>query len=98
MALQQKKDCVKKQLRRGNPAGEIKSSLLQEDFTEQEIKEMFGVHKYDMRSWYLLFAVLFLLIGFVVFLKGYGILLLLFSTALFISYYLEQKRQQKNEA
>jgi hypothetical protein len=54
---------VRKLLKRGAPEGEVREKLKGEGFTEEEIEQVFQPHKYDMRPWYLTFAILLALIG-----------------------------------
>ncbi len=63
MVTKEKASEVKKMLRSGVPEGEIKNELRNQGFTEQEISELFRPKPSDMRSWYLLFGLLFTVIG-----------------------------------
>lgn len=42
---------IKKMLRQGVPAGEIRETLTKEGYTKDEIYTVFKPHHYDMRSW-----------------------------------------------
>ena len=83
---------IKKQLRNGWPEGEIRESLKKEGYSEEDIQKAFIPQRYDMRSWYLFFAITLALIGFVLFLTEDTWLLLLFSALLFWCYYMEIRR------
>jgi hypothetical protein len=87
---------VKKRLRKGEPEGEIKNELRKEGYTEEEMAQIFVVHKPDMRSWYLFFAVLFLLIGIYRMITNESFLFLLFSAGMFYVYWIELKRIEKS--
>ena len=50
-------------LKNGEPECEIREKLKQEGYTEEEIQQVFIPHKYDMRSWYLIFGVLITIAG-----------------------------------
>ncbi|HQR01648.1 MAG: hypothetical protein E6Q96_03345 [Cyclobacteriaceae bacterium] len=89
---------VRKDLRSGVPEGELKNQLAEEGYAEADIKELFRPHKYDMRSWYLSFAVIFLLAGIYWVMRYGGIKLLLLSGAMVSAYFLEKKRLEKNSA
>ena len=84
---------VRKKLGRGVPEGEIKEELLRDGYTKEEIATyFFKPHAYDMRSWYLVFAVLLFLSGLWLFMsRGYWLVLVL-SGLLFYHYYREEKR------
>jgi hypothetical protein len=59
--------------------------------------QIFVAHKPDMRSWYLFFAVLFLLIGLYQMIADLGFLFLLFSAGMFYVYWVELKRKKSKE-
>ncbi len=86
---------VRKSLRSGVPEGEIRNELLRQGFTEEEIKQVFSPHTYDMRSWYLSFAIIFMLIGFWLLLTEKSLLFLLFSAAMFYQYYVQVKKRNE---
>lgn len=92
MLTQEKIAAVKKQLRSGIPEGEIKNELLKEGVTEEEMKILFAPHQYDMRSWYLLSAIVLLVIGLWAFAGNRGLLPLLLSGLMFFVYYREYKK------
>lgn len=54
---------LRKKIKRGEPAGEIQESLLKEGYSKEDIDKVFAPHKYDMRSWYLVFGIVLLLVG-----------------------------------
>jgi len=82
-------------LSRGVPEGEIKESLASEGYSKEDIDTVFVPHKYDMRSWYLVFGVVFLLLGLWVLLRSNNVLMLVFSALMFAQYYRETKRIKK---
>ncbi len=82
-------------LSRGVPEGEIKENLAKEGYSKEDMDEVFAPHKYDMRSWYLLFAIVFLLLGFWALLRYKRVFVLGFSVLLFVQYYRETERLKK---
>lgn len=93
---------IKKHLRRGEPEGELKERLIREGHNEEDLKLIFKPHQYDMRGWYLIFAILILVAGLYQLLNNGGILLLILGFLLFGAWYLEGKRlenlsSKKNE-
>ena len=82
---------IKKQLRKGIPEGEIKEILKREGYSEENIKQIFKPHKYDMRSWYLSFAILLLIAG-IWNLQNNSLLLFFLSALLFLAYSREVER------
>lgn len=86
---------VRKQLRSGVPQGEIKNELVKEGYTEEDIDKVFVAHRPDMRSWYLVFAIVFLLVGLYQFVTNSTGLFILFAGAMFVVYYFETKRVKK---
>lgn len=86
---------VRKKLKRGIPEGEIKEQLLREGYTKEEMEAyFFKPHHYDMRSWYLVFSILLLLVGIGLFITGRGWLMIILSGLLFYQYFREEKRQK----
>ena len=80
-------------MRSGVPDGEIRNEMMKDGYSEEEIKEVFAPHKPDMRSWYLFFGIVFLLVGFwLVFSSSLGRLFFVFSGAMFFQYYLQVKK------
>jgi len=67
----------------------------QSENSNEEIEKIFVPHKYDMRSWYMTFACIFLVVGSYLFITQQSFLVLLFSVLMFIQYYREQKRIEK---
>lgn len=86
---------IRKQLRSGVPQGEIKNDLLAEGFTETELEDVFKPHRPDMQNWYLVFAILFFVVGFYNLVTGSSYLLLIFAAAMFAVYYAERRRVNK---
>jgi hypothetical protein len=88
---------VKKQLRKGVPAGEIKTQLIRDGHSPEDINKCFVAHKYDMSTWYLIFGIVFFIIGFGIFYKNGGILFFVFSAAMFVQYYLSEQKKKVKE-
>ena len=89
---------VHKKLKRGEPEGEIKEAMLREGYTTDDIARAFAPHKYDMRTWYLVFGCVFFLVGLWMIsnrrsLFGFGT-----SAFLFIQYYRETERLKREQA
>ena len=89
---------VRKQLRTGIPQGEIENELIKEGYTEEDIKKIFIPHRSDMRSWYLFFAIRFLLICLYTVVVNNSFLFLLFSAGLFFVYDQEIKRPKRSSS
>lgn len=83
---------IKRMLKNRIPEGEIKEILKSEGYSKEDIEQLFQPHKYDMRSWYLCFAILLLVIGLWIFLRKGSLVLFIFSGLLFFSYYKETER------
>ena len=96
MITDQKIDEIKRSLKRGTASGEIRADLEEEGYSKEEIEKCFQLKASDMRSWYLVFAVIFLIVGIVLFYKG-GQLILVFSAAMFVQYYLADKKMKGSE-
>jgi hypothetical protein len=94
MITEEKIKQVRKQLRKGVPQGEIKNELTREGYSEEDINKIFVPQKADMRSWYLFFAILFLLVGIYTVMVNGNILFILFSAAMFYVYYLETNKMK----
>jgi hypothetical protein len=86
---------IRKQLRGGVPEGEIREDLKEQGYSEEEINKFFVVHKYDMRSWYLAFAILLLLFSIWSFVNNGGVIFFGLSALLFIAYFREIERIKK---
>lgn len=84
-------------LKKGEPEGEIRENLKREGYSEDEIKEVFKPHQYDMRSWYLLFGVLVTLFGLYLLVNKGGFLVLILGAFLFLAYANEMKRLGKKQ-
>ena len=95
MLTEEKIKEVKKALRSGIPQDEIKNQLLNEGCTDAGIEKIFTPHQYDMRSWYLIFAIMFFVIGIYGALVKESFLFLLFSAAMFYVYHLEKEKHKK---
>ncbi len=98
MLTEQKIKQVRKQLRSGVPQGELKNELLAEGYSEAELETIFKPHRPDMRSWYLVFAIVFFVVGFYNFITGSSYLFLIFAAAMFAVYYAERRRVKKTKA
>ncbi|MGC4037137.1 MAG: hypothetical protein QM764_14355 [Chitinophagaceae bacterium] len=95
MIPEEKLKQLRKSLKRGIPEGEIKEELKKEGYSDEDINNVFIPQKYDMRSWYLTFACIFLLIGLYVLVNGKNWLILIFSALMFAQYGREVKRKNK---
>ena len=85
----------KKQLKKGIPEGEIKNELKAKDASEEDINKIFTPQKANMANWYLVSAILVLVLAIYVVAKGLVSLLIFgLSGLLFYEYYKTQ--QQKN--
>ncbi|HNU87847.1 MAG TPA: hypothetical protein PKJ94_06145 [Ferruginibacter sp.] len=82
---------MRKELRSGVPQGEIKNQLLSEGYSEEEINRIFTPHQYDMRNWYLIFAIVFFIAGILFF----TLFLVAASAVMFSVYYMERKKFEK---
>jgi hypothetical protein len=96
MITEEKIKEIKKLIRSGVPPGEVREDLLGQGYTEEDLKKVFTAHQYDMRSWYLSFAVILLLVGIWLFLRSESWITLLFSVLLFFAYFRENERVKKN--
>lgn len=90
------KEKIRKEIKQGFPEGEIKMQLQKQGLTEEEIKEIFTVQKGDMRSWYLISAILVLILAILIFSKTGMISLLFFglSGLLFYEFYKAQRLEK----
>jgi hypothetical protein len=97
MLTEDKIKAVKKQLRSGEPEGEIKNNLRNEGYTEEEIKQIFAPHNYDMSSWYLVFGIAFIIGGAYLMITNseYGLHLLLTGLGLIIVNLNEERKRRK---
>lgn len=95
MISEEKIKKIRKCLTRGVPEGEIRESLIREGYSKEDIDKVFAPHQYDMRSWYLFFAFVFMLVGLWVLLKNGSLIVLGFSVLLFVQYYREIERLKK---
>lgn len=83
---------AKRKIRSGVPAGEVKEELLRDGYSEQDLTKVFVTHRYDMRTWYFVSAIVALLLGVYVFLKNGSLLLPILSALLFAQYVREESR------
>ncbi len=88
---------IHQQLKNGEPEGEVREKLKQEGYTEEEIQQVFKPHKYDMRSWYLVFAILITLAGIFELINGGSFIIILLGGLLFLAYSNELKRLGKKK-
>jgi hypothetical protein len=95
MISEEKIQEVKRWLRKGEPEGEIKERLRKEGYAEDDINKAFVPHKYDMRSWYLYFAIIIAIAGIFVLINNGGFLILVLSGLLFGAYFREIERVKK---
>lgn len=95
MITEEKIKKARKQLRSGVPEGEIKNELISEGYTEEDLANVFKPHRPDMRSWFLSFAVIFLLLGLYRLVTAGSFLFLGFAGAMFIAYATESARIKK---
>ncbi len=94
MLTEEKIRQVKKELRSGVPQGEIKNQLLSEGYSDEEINRLFKPHQYDMRSWYLIFSIVFFIAGIFFF----SLFLVAASAVMFSVYYMERKKFDKERS
>jgi hypothetical protein len=97
MVTDEKIKQVKKQLRSGVPQGEIKNDLINQGYSNEEIEKIFVPHKYDIRNWHLLFAMLFFITEINNAITKSGSLFLLFSRGMFYVYLLERERIKNHQ-
>ena len=95
MLTEEKIKQVRKQLKSGVPEGEIKNELVAAGYSEAEIEKIFTPHRPDMRSWYLVFAIVFFGVGFSNLITGNSYLFLIFAATMFAVYYAERRRIKK---
>jgi hypothetical protein len=90
---------VKKLLRSGVPAGEVEEELRRQGYSQEDIRKVFPAHQYDMRNWYLAFAIIIFIVGLWLFLREESLMnfiVLLFSVFLFFQYFRENERAKRN--
>lgn len=104
MITEEKINEVKKQLKKGIPGGEIRESMIREGYSTEDIDKCFVVKKADMRSWFLLFAIVFFIAGLWVWNERKGFLfrglhwkLLLMSAGLFIGHFWPAQKKKNEE-
>ena len=74
------------------PAGEIREALVREGYSKEDIDKVFTPKAYNMKSWYLTFAILLCLAGIYQVIVHNGFLLLALSAGLFGQYFREDAR------
>ena len=88
---------IRRKVRAGVPEGEIKEALIKSGYSNDDIAKAFEPHQYDMRSWYLVFAVILLFVGVWLYFYRKSVLGLIFSILLFWQYYREIERLKKSK-
>ena len=83
---------------KGEPQGEVIEKLKAEGYSEEDISKIFVAHSYDMRSWHLVFAIVFLLLAFYLFVVRKSLLMFVFAGLMFWMYYKEVERLKREEA
>ena len=94
MITEEKIKETQKLLHSGVPDGELRNELTREGFSEEDISKVFVSHKPDMRSWYISFAIIFLLAGFWRIQKTGSLALFILSTGLFFQFYRQIKKDK----
>ncbi|MFT3701684.1 MAG: hypothetical protein QM802_04915 [Agriterribacter sp.] len=89
---------IRKRIDRGAPPGEVKEEMINNGYSEEDIAKVFAPHEYDMRSWYLIFAIILFFAGFWWFATRQSLLGFLLSGLLFFQYYKEIERLKKRKA
>lgn len=84
-------------LRRGAPDGEVRERLKEEGYTPAEIAVIFKPKPYDMRSYYLFFAVAFVLVGLYMIFEYRSKVVLILSGIMFLAYSREVARIKKEK-
>ncbi|MEO8769253.1 MAG: hypothetical protein ABI402_04195 [Ferruginibacter sp.] len=104
MITEEKIHEVKKQLKRGTPAGEIREAMMHEGYSAEDIEQCFVARKADMRSWFLFFAIVFFCAGLWAWNERRGFLfqglhwkLFLLSAGLFIGHYWPAQKKKNEE-
>lgn len=94
---------VKSQIARGKPAGEVWEEMKLEGYSREDIQRCIEVKKKDMRSWFLVTGILFLL-GALVFsakeerlMNNISVKLFSIAGLSFIKYYWPVKKKQYEE-
>jgi hypothetical protein len=84
-----------RQLRKGVPDGEIRAQMKREGYSAEDINRVFVPHRYDMRSWYLTFAIVISVAGLIIFSKTGGFIILILGALLFLAYFKEIERLKR---
>jgi len=98
MITEEKIKEIRRLVNRGEPQGELVEKLKAEGYSEEDISKIFVAHSYDMRSWYLVFAIVFLLLAFYLFVVRKSLLMFVFAGLMFWMYYKEVERLKREEA
>ena len=98
MITDEKISALRKRLRRGEPAGEIREALLMEGYSKEDIDKVFAPKPYDMRSWYLLFALLLCIPPLFIYARGKILWPFGFPILLFIQYFREVERLKRERS
>lgn len=97
MITEDKIKSLQKKIRSGFPEGEIREELKMSGYSDEDIAQVFKPHKYDMRSWYLIFGIFLCFVGIVSVFKKNQPYTLILSGFIFFQYYLEVKRLRKTK-
>ncbi|HEX2683329.1 MAG TPA: hypothetical protein VHL77_05335 [Ferruginibacter sp.] len=82
---------ARKQLRSGIPQGEIMHELRNEGYSDEDVEQVFKLHKPDMRNWYLFFGIVFFIAGIIFF----SLILVVGSAILLSMFYAENRTHGK---
>lgn len=96
MISEEKIRILRQLLKNGEPEGEIREKLKKEGYSDEEIQQVFPAHKYDMRNWYLIFAILISLLGVYLLISNGSFIILILGGLMFLAYSNELKRLGKN--
>lgn len=99
MITEEKIQEARRRLKRGVPQGEIENDLRNEGYTDSDIEKIYVPFRSSvMRSWYLLFGMVFLLAGFwsaVIAKELYSLVLIVAAAILLYMYYTETRKQER---
>jgi hypothetical protein len=84
---------IKKKTKNGYPVGKLKNELINEGYTKEDIAKCFEVHKADMRSWYLVFGIVFSFLSIWYFFEYGRIILVGLPVIMFSLYYQSNKKE-----
>jgi hypothetical protein len=88
---------ITKKIRAGIPEGEIKEELTRSGYSNEDVAKAFAPRQYDMRSWYLFFAIILFFAGVWLYLNRNSLLGFILSALLFLQYYREIERLKKGK-